>query len=166
MRWFSTVIFALLLVAAVSLRAEEAQQASLKGLTAVRVVVDHPGKETEGYGLTQAALRTGVESRLKKAGITLLSPQERAQGMPYLHLSVAAFPADGPGDDLFVYSIDLNLYQEVRLIRVPSVRVESPTWSAAGTVGTIKAVKLTTLHDTVGHYVDGFVAAHQAANAK
>lgn len=156
----------LLSALALPLHADDAQQASLKGLTHVRVEVDHPGKETEGYGLTQAALRANVESKLKQAGITLLAPKERAQGMPVLHLSLSAFPADGPGDDLFVYSIDLDLYQEVRLIRVPSVRVQSPTWKAAGVIGTIKAVKLVSLSDNVGRYVDGFLAAHQAANVK
>ena len=155
------------LVLAASARADTPdERATLRGITAVRVIVDNPGRDVEPFGVSQAALRADVESRLKRAGITLLGPNERAQGMPYLHLGVSIFPAGEPSDELFIYSIDLVLYQEVRLIRLPGVRASSPTWKAIGTIGTLKADNLATLRDIAGQYAASFVSAHQAANPK
>ncbi len=65
----------------------------------------------------------------------------------------------------FVYSLDLTLSQEVRLVRAPNIRVNSNTWKSAGAVGIVEADKVSTLRDASNQAIDAFIAAYRAANA-
>jgi hypothetical protein len=147
--------------------ADEVKDAqSLKGLAAVRVVVEVQGREAQEHGLKPADLRADIESRLKKTGLQLLGEHDRAQGMPQLYLNVNVFPAGSGKDGLFVYSVDLSLIQDVRLIRAPNVRATAATWKIPGSLGTIEAKGISGLRSVVGEYADGFVSAHRAANPR
>ncbi len=141
------------------------ERASLKGLSSIRVEIDGPSaKDAAAVGLNSAALQKNIEVKIKKAGLTPLAPGERAQGMPFLYLSVRVFPADQRGDGLLVYSLDLSVIQEVRLSRSPGIRVPAPTWKVPGTIGTIKIDEARTLQSAIDQYVDNFVTAYHAAN--
>ena len=158
---------AALLIAALSaaaLRADDAaERATLKDLGNVRVVVSDLSRTVESQGLKKQELQADLEKRLRAAGITLLSESERARGMPTLHLNMLLADADD-AQTAYVYSLDLTLSQEVRLMRAPNIRVTSPTWKSAGAVGVVENDKLSTLRDAAGHAVDAFIAAYRAAN--
>src|SRR5205085_8806020 len=109
---------------------------SLKDLTDVHVVIDGISKQAEAAGLKKADVQSQVEKGLKAAGLRVLAANERARGGPTIYLSMIVFPADKRSDDLFVYSIELSLIQEVRLARSPGVRTQSATWRPTGTIGT------------------------------
>jgi hypothetical protein len=142
------------------------EQSSLKGLAGIRLRVDGVGAELEKQGLRKVDLAAAVESQLRKSGIELLAADERAQGLPTLVLHVMGFRADEQQDDLWVYSIDLALEQEVRLVRNPGVKLHAPTWRGKGSVGTLELASLGELRKMVGEQVGAFEKDYLAANAK
>jgi hypothetical protein len=137
---------------------------SLKGLTDVRVIIDGLSKEAEAAGLQKADIQAQIEKSLKSAGLRILAASERARGNPTLHLSMIAFPASKQSDELFVYSIELSLSQEVRLSRSPAVRVQSPTWRPTGAIGTTPKTELPKLKITVDEFLKNFVNDVSTAN--
>lgn len=159
-------------LAATSSAADEAQPqgtqnaATLKGLTAVRVVVEVNQAAGEQQALRKTDLQDRLAAKLKKAGLQLLGEKERAQGMPTLYLDASLLAVDKGDDGLFVYSIDLALLQEVRLLRDPGIKTASPTWRAAGALGTVDAAEIAGLRDTTDELVEQFLKAYRAANGK
>ena len=137
---------------------------SLKGLTDVHVVVDGITKQAEAAGVKKADVQAQVEKAIKAAGLRVLAANERARGAPTIYLSTIVFLADKSSDDLFVYSIEVSLTQEVRLARSPGVRTQSATWRPAGTIGTLPKSDLPKLKDTVGEYLKKFSTDYHTAN--
>jgi hypothetical protein len=133
-------------------------RATLKGLTTIMVVVERLTPEAERDGLTKEQLRTDVEVRLRKAGITVTSSVEEA----YLYLNV--FTVKG-SSELYAYHIRLEFNQEVILKRNRNVSLPAPTWSLdlGGTVG---AKKLHEVRDDVADMVDKFINAYLEQNPK
>jgi len=164
MRGTLTLIIAGLLVAVAVGADAPTGVGSLKGLTDVHVTVEGISIEAEAAGLKKADLQALTEKAIKAAGLRVLAASERARGTPAVYLSVIVFPASKQRDDLFVYSIDLSLLQEVRLSRSPGVRVQSATWRPAGTIGTTPKADLPKLKDTVGGYLKRFAADFREAN--
>ena len=153
------------LPAACSQAAESAADiGSLKGLSDVRVVVEGISKEAEAAGLKKADLQSAAERAIKSAGLRVLGPNERARGTPVVYLSAIVFPASKQDAELFVYSIELSLTQEVRLSRLPAVRVQSPTWRPGGAIGTTPKTKLPDLKKTVDSYLKRFADDYRTAN--
>ena len=149
---------------------DTANDATLKGLTAIRVAVDVSDAAAEQQSLRKADLQSRIEGKLKKAGLQVLGESERAQGMPTLYLNLSLLALDKSADpsaaEVYVYSIDLALIQEVRLLRAPGIKAASPTWRAPGSLGTLEAAELAGLRDTADELADRFLAAYRAANAK
>ncbi len=153
-------------LAAASLRADDAaERATLKDLGNVRVVVSELSRTVESQGLKRQELQASLEKRLRAAGITVLNETERARGMPTLFLNLLLADAD-EAQTAYVYSLDLTLSQEVRLMRAPAIRVNSPTWKSTGAVGIVENDKLNHLSDAAGQAADTFIAAYRAANGK
>lgn len=141
----------------------EGARETLAGLTAVNVQVAPLNADAERDGLVSSEVREAVESMLRTAGITPLTPTElfyAARGTPILLLDVGTVKLDGS----YAYSVRLELYQAIRLERDPSVRALAVTWSAWGLMGTIGAAHLADLHDTVRAVVGEFIVDHRAAN--
>ncbi len=143
---------------------DAAERATLKDLGNVRFIVADLGRSVEAQGLKKQDLQAALEKRLRTAGITVLGESERARGMPTLFLNLSLADADD-AQTAFVYSLDLTLSQEVRLVRAPNIRVTSPTWRSAGAVGVVEADKVASLSDSSSQAVDTFIAAYRAANA-
>jgi hypothetical protein len=142
---------------------DAAERATLKGLAGLRFVVSESGLSAGRKGLNKQELQSALEKRLRAAGVALLAENERARGTPALILNLDLAPADD-GQTAFVYSLDLMLVQEVRLLRMPSVRVQTATWKTAGAIGIVEADRLEMLRDASTRAVDSFIAAYRAAN--
>ena len=96
-------------------------------------------------------LRTDVELSLKRAGIRVLTWEEAAEvpGAPYLDVYVQIMKLEVPLDvyvyslergvtlDAYAYYVDIQLYQDVFLLREPTLVVSASTWSdsALGRIG-------------------------------
>lgn len=138
------------------------QRPALQGLTAVGVMIEGVSQELEQDGVTESHLQTDVERRLRKAGIRVLTEAEWQQTpeSPYLYVRVtAARRAYG----LYGYAISLHLKQMVVLGRDADIQLFAATWETGG-AGTIGAMNVRGLRQSVIIYVDEFITAYREMN--
>lgn len=88
---------------------------SLHGFTGFFVVVEEINPEVERYGLSRQAIQTGVELRLRRNGIKVLTEEDwiKEPSTPMLHVHVAILKESY---GRYVYSVDLSVSQNVMLI--------------------------------------------------
>ena len=166
-----TGLGATLLLAAVA-RAENipATRLSLKGLEGVALEVAEIQPDAARDGLSNTAIRSAVESRLRKAKIGLLTRDQklRTPRRPSLCVNVATTRLD-TGE--YLYTVCLELTQWVALLTDPQATVgaatpvPAKTWSPAGCFGIVPADELREDVDrVVGEMVDEFIDAFHMAN--
>lgn len=143
------------------------ERITLVGLTGVHLVVYEFGDEAERAGLTRAGVQAEVEERLRAAGLRVLRPSEAlaAAGRPTLELRVS-LTRSGEAPDLYVYSVDLGLRQQIRLGRDRAIESFAVTWSDLREVGTVAGGRLPALREVVRGKVEQFVGAWRTANAE
>jgi len=142
----------------------EAFRATLRGLSGVNVQVEPVNADAEGDGLLRTDLQTDVESALREAGFEVVTQSRlfaAVPGTPVLHCDVMTA---GFGER-YVYSIRLELWQAVRLVRDPSAQALAVTWFAPQLIGMVTKESLFTLRQTVRSTVDEFVRDCRAAAA-
>jgi len=142
--------------------AAEALRAPLAGLTGVHVEVEPVNVDAERDGLSRDGLRTDVESALREAGMTVVTQAALfadVPGTPVLHVDVMTIRLDGR----YAYSVRLELWQAVALVRAPGVQTLGLTWSAPQIVGTVAVESIADLRDVVRAQAAGFVAECRAA---
>jgi len=143
---------------------DETSRQSLAGLSGVYVLVEHIEDQAQRDGLLQDQIQTDVELKLRQAGITVLTQvQSFSRTGALLYVSVSALKNSS---GFYAYNLDLELRQQVRLIRNPGVTVLATTWSATGRIGTVGSTRLSSLRDTVRDLTDQFINAYLAANPK
>ena len=122
--------------------------------------------EVEQEGLKRDQLQMEVESKLRTAGIKVLTKEEAsgASGEPYLYININVNIAKTEAD-IYPYSIDLLLIQKVSLLRDPKLTSYAITWSTGG-VGSIGKPILSQLAESVEQMVDVFIKAYVAENPK
>lgn len=141
------------------------ERVTLAGLTGVHVVVDEVGPEAERAGLARADLQADVENRLRRAGLRVFTAAEAlvSVGRPTVHVRVALFrPREAP--DLYTYSVDLTLRQQIRLVRDRSIESFAVTWSDTRKVGAVEISRLAAVRDAVRAKVEQFAQAWQTVN--
>lgn len=137
----------------------ETNRRSLKGIHAVRILVEMRNLDEDG-GLHPGQVRAEVEKQLRRAGIALTAQR----GTPYLYVNVEAVKhADLP---LYGYIVDVELRQAARVVLHPEIVVFADTWSihsigtsAAGDLASHLRVKLAT-------HVELFIEAYLAMNPR
>lgn len=141
------------------------ERITLVGLTGVHVVFDELGEEGARTGLTRASLLAEVDRRLRRAGLRVLTPTEAlaSVGRPTLHLRVSVLPAPDAAD-LYVYSVDLSLRQQVQLVRDRTIESYAVTWSENRVVGAVRADRVGVVRDVLLQKVDEFVTAWRVSN--
>lgn len=141
------------------------ERITLVGLTGVHVVVYDMSGEGEREGLTRSSLQAELEQRLRLAGLRPLGASEAISsvGRPTLELrlNLARVP-EAP--QLYVYSVELALRQEIRLMRDRTIESFAITWSDPPQVGTVEPARLSVIRDAVRAKVNQFITAWQAAN--
>ncbi len=141
------------------------ERITLVGLTGVHVVVYDMSGEGEREGLTRSGLQAELEQRLRRAGLRPLGASEAlsSAGRPTLELRLnLARSRQAP--QLYVYSIDLALRQQIRLARDRTLDSFAITWSDPPEVGTVEPARLSVVRDAVRAKVEQFITAWQAAN--
>ena len=120
--------------------------------------------EVEQEGLKRDQLQMEVESKLRTAGIKVLTKEEAsgASGEPYLYININVNIAKTEAD-IYPYSIDLLLIQKVSLLRDPKLTSYAITWSTGG-VGSIGKPILSQLAESVEQMVDIFIKAYLSEN--
>lgn len=141
------------------------ERITLVDLTGVHVVLDETGEAAERLGVTRARLQPEVEQELRRAGLRVLTPTEAlaSPGRPTLHLRVSVV-RHGEVPELYVYSVDLVLRQQVRLLRDRAIESYAVTWSENRVVGAARAAQLGVVRRVLLKKVDEFVAAWRESN--
>ncbi|HSE84494.1 MAG TPA: hypothetical protein VLB01_08105 [Thermodesulfobacteriota bacterium] len=136
---------------------------SLKNLQGVEIAVVGVNLPEE-VGLTQVQIKSEVELKLRAEGVRVLTGDEdsRTPGSPSLHVRVHTM--DSPDQDLYVYSIRVELRQWATMLRDWEIKIYVPTWSTEvmGITGTAN-VKTTVL-DAVRESIGRFTKAYRGVN--
>ena len=137
---------------------------TLRGVEGVNVVVEELGSEVERAGLTETQLQTDVELRLRKAGIRVLTYEERVgtPGRPSLYINVNVMLKS---DGLAVYAIRVALHQTASL-ETDGSRPIVATWSVAS-IGSVSRIRFVdTIRNDVRDGVDDFINAYLSVHPR
>ena len=141
------------------------ERVTLAGLTGVHVVVNELSAEAEREGLSRSSLQAELESRLRQAGLRVLTVTEAltSVGRPTLEVRVSVMTS-GEAPQLYVYSVDLALRQHIRLTRDRTIESYAVTWSENREVGVVRAGHLSAVRAAVRAKVGQFITAWQTVN--
>jgi hypothetical protein len=144
----------------------KANQATLRGLKGIGVVVERLPPEIEGGGLSIDQIQKDVEAKLRAAGIKVLTKEEcaRTPGEPNLYINLNVNIAKTESE-IYPYSLDLLFIQKVSLLRDQKIMSYGVTWSTAG-VGSITKTMVSQLRESVREILDIFIKAYRAENPK
>jgi len=137
---------------------------SLRGLKGVYVIIESLKPDIEADGLREDQIQTDVELKLRLAGIKVLTEEEweKELGCPCLYVKVSA----RKWESIYSCSTDVELHQDVYLVRDSSIRVFGAiTWykSSFGLIGEMKVYQI---RDSIKDYVDEFINDYLSVNPK
>lgn len=133
---------------------------NLQGVEAVVIGVNLP----EEVGLTQVQIKSEVELKLRAEGVKVLTGDKdsRTSGRPSLHVRVHTM--DSPNQDLYVYSIRVELRQWATMLRDWEIKIYVPTWSTEviGMTETanVKTTVLDAVRDSIGRFTEAYLEAN------
>jgi hypothetical protein len=139
-------------------------RATLRGLKAVKVVVDPPPAEMERAGLDRDHLRAIIEQKLKDAGIRIDNDV-----IEFLGLGISGGQAGrkGPlslGKSPTSINLSLGLYQVLVLSRDQTIKTVAETWEAQKVISATTKTLDHVLPEAIDELVDQFVKAYRSAN--
>ncbi|WHZ30226.1 MAG: hypothetical protein OJF51_005029 [Nitrospira sp.] len=109
---------------------------SLRGISGVGIVVEDISSDASTDGLSQDAIRAAAEVILRSKGIRILTNIERTRlgSTPYLYINVNTLKEEL---GLYVYAVNVDFKQIVRLLSKKGTQAWGATWSASvvGAVG-------------------------------
>lgn len=154
------IVFTLFAISASA--ADQEQIKTLHGLKGVFVTVDNLNPAAEAMGLSSKKVTGDVTLRLRQKDVPVLSIRQMREdpGLPILKVLINVHKA---ADNLFVYAIDINLQQTVKLAHQPSIQAYATTWKT-GTLGIVTNDKLGDLRDLILQFIDDFVSDYRQAN--
>jgi hypothetical protein len=140
-------------------------RASLKGLAGVFVIVDL-NPEIERYGITSRTIQADLESRLRQAGIRILTQAEwktwsLAPGTPWLYVGVQAHRAGLPGS--YAVATHVKLMQTVVLMRDMQTTSVTSTWNV-DRIGFFNKGRVEVIRDAMKDLTNEFINAYQSVN--
>ena len=141
---------------------------SLRGLTAINVMVEDLKPNIEGMGLTREQIKTDIELKLRMAEIKVVSDSEilKIPGMPYLYLQLNTFrPPQLRRIGICVFNICISQMQRVYLERDPAINVSADTWSKNST-GFVGEESIGSIRDRIRDLVDVFINDYLSVNPK
>jgi hypothetical protein len=131
-------------------------RATLRGLKAVRVIVDPPDAELQRAGVTATKLAAQISQIVTKAGLTVDN-----QAIEFVGLHVTAAHAKKKSSAV---CLTLGLYQNVALARDATIKTTTETWSGESVVLAPPELFTDAVADTVSQLVDQFIEAFRSAN--
>jgi len=160
MKHFLFAIAVLLMCAASAAAQMSIGKESLKGLPAVRVIVEDFDSQMVDFGLNKSQLQQDVELRLRKAGIKVV-PQDN-EFAPFIDVAIAG--AKVPRTNAAVYAVNVDLFQPVTLQRDPAMKLNAQTWSATLAVG--YTISVSTVRNTLADAIDAFINDYLSQNTR
>jgi len=147
------------------------ERETLRGLKGVFVLIEYLKEDVAKAGLTDTILQTGVELKLRKAGIRVLTEDEwfLTQGRPYLYVRVRTILIKGiqiwgtHQHSGFIYGVTVQFNQDVILSRNRSISSSAGTWGNSW-IGTV--IHLRNVRVVISDLVDKFMNDYLAVNPK
>ena len=134
-------------------------RATLRGLKAVKAVIDFSdGAVMQQSGLTVGKLASQIEQRLEKEGVPVDSGAHEFVGLR------VTFAHARKTD--YALGLTLGLYQNVSLVRDPTMKTMAETWSGDSILLVPPRMLGEALSNTVDQLVDQFIAAYRSANPR
>jgi hypothetical protein len=140
---------------------------SLKGIPPFAVLVESLNEHAKTIGMTEQAIKTTVELRLRTLGVPVTSHASR--DTPYLYVNVNAICETDK--IVCVFNIDISFYQRVFLYaddvypQRSQATVWAATWDAGGIV--LRGIALFQAHpQIIQKYTDMFANDYLEANPK
>jgi hypothetical protein len=137
-------------------------RSTLRGLKAVKVVVDSPAPEIEREGISGDGLRITIEQKLRDAGITVDHDAVEFLG---LNISSTRPPRRLISKTPISLVISIGLFQIVVLNRDKTTKTVTETWGDQRVAPPSKAIERT-VSDAVDDLVNEFITAYRAVNPK
>jgi hypothetical protein len=126
--------------------------AGLRGVHKIGVQIDKLEMPAIAAGIDTAALRTQVELRLRRSGLTLVRNPTDAEAV----LRVVVSPEKSQISSYWIYMVSVELWQATVLVRPPQARMLAATWWEHSVNG-IGAARLNeVILQDVGQRVDAF----------
>lgn len=139
-------------------------RASLRGLEGVYVKVEGLAPEIEKDGLTETLIRRDVESKLRMAGIRMLSKEKwfDVMGSPHLYVNINCLKLRETKE--YIYSIRIAFRQNAYPEREPILILGATTWSVGGIIGITH--RLDKIRASLKSRFDEFIKAYLSVNPK
>jgi hypothetical protein len=163
MNWRTVLLLAILAILAQPLKVDAASdgpldRATLRGLPAVSVVIDKLDKELAHENLTQDALQSRMEERLRKGGIPLGKDANVFLALRLMQVRAKRGPV--------AVCLSIGLYQPVLLSRDRNIRSVTQTWEVVTILSAESKVLYEASMSNLDELTDSFVAAYKAVNPK
>ncbi len=156
------VFVVLLLLPGISHALTENQK-NIVGLKGVKVINPTIEPELESLGLSRDQIKTDVESRLRNAGVRILTKEEwvKTPGKPGFSVEITG--SNIPEKGIYVYAIDMNVFEQVTLAR--GFKGVGSIWHL-GTAEGVGKTKIEQVREVLGKLVDQFINDYLVANPK
>ena len=133
-------------------------RATLRGLKAVKIIIDPPSPELERDGVDREELRVGVVHKLQNAGINIDNDAVEFLGVDIS--SGARAGRKGPPPVV----VGVGVYQVVVLARDKSTKTVAETWGDQRVMAVPSKGLDRQVSNTVDDLVDQFVRAYRSVN--
>ncbi len=155
---------ALVLTANTPAQSDSSAKETLRGLKGIAVLIGSISPEMARDGMEEDQLRTDIELRLRRAGITVLKvvPKPTTPNGAYLYVSIDSFRS---ATGVYAFSVRVELLQEVSLTRNPSIKSVVATWKV-GSTGLMSVTQVRRIRETMGDLVDRFANDYLTVNPK
>ncbi len=144
---------------------------SLKGLRGVEVLIEELNPDLENFNLAMIQIQSDVESKLRKAGVKVLSKEENEKiqplRKPYLYIKISSYTLSLRKESI-AFNVGMALNQEVVLRGYPDSKSKcfyAPTWYTSS-VGAAGRKNILEVIDVVEDLTDKFINAYLTANPK
>jgi hypothetical protein len=144
---------------------------SLKGLKGVEVLVEELNPDLENFNLTMIQIQSAVESKFRKAGVSVLSTEENEKiqplSKPYLYIKINSYRLSSRKESL-AFNVGMALNQQVVLRGYPDSKSKcfyAPTWYTSS-VGAAGRKNILEIIDVVEDLTEKFINAYLTANPK
>jgi len=156
------ISYLLLLSATISAAPRKGDARTLRGVLEVQVICENLSPDARLAGVTRDHLETVIENRLRRAGVGIVDDIQAAKRrVPSLYVAVNV--SSVIGENSFIYSYRVALYEAATLARDPNLIVMAECWQDGGygIVGARKATSiLTHVEECLGRFTDDLVASH------
>jgi hypothetical protein len=156
------VAIAVVISAPLVARADVDEPGSLRGLSGIMVIVERLHADASKIGLDRETLDAEVRGRLQRAGIRILSADERTADdrRPYLYVNCNVMDLDQAG--AVAFSLDIEAHQRVTLAN--GEKAQALTWAKSYLGVQSRDRAAAHIRHVLGGYVDQFIADYQKAN--